>query len=247
MKIRFVCLLISLALIGCSKKASVDSTPNDGLPHNVTTNGLPFAVTVVETSESKEWKSLATLARNYFENKEYDKLEELADEGRSVENSWPNGNWKVVPVYVGLELDESAKDDAWITRQQALKDWLHARPASITARVALARNLTDFAWKARGSGYANTVSESAGKMFAERLDQAAEVLNEAKGLKEKCPVYWTTLMKIARGLQVSKIQFDNIFKQSIQAWPDYSPIYIQRATFLLPRWYGISTPDEKEL
>ena len=212
--------LVSLALFGCSK-APTDSPPNDGLPHNITTNGLPFVVTVVETPESKEWGNTMKLARTYFERKEYDKLEDLASEGRSVEASWPDGTWKVVPVYVGLEVAANAPDGVWIARQNAIKEWMQARPASITAPVALALNLTEFAWKARGSGYADTVTEAAGKLFDERLGHAANVLREAETLKGKCPVYWTTLMKIALGLQVSKMQFDHIFKQAIQAWPDY--------------------------
>ena len=233
-------------MFGCSKK-SVDAPPNDGLPHNVATNGLPFVVTVVETSESKEWNDITLLAQTYFNNKEYDKLEELAMEYRSVEESWADGTWKVVPVYVGLEVAESEPDSVWLARQKALKDWIQARPESITARVELARNLTFFAWKARGSGYANTVSEDAGKLFCERLQQAANVLHDAASLNEKCPVYWTTLMKIALGLQASKTQFDNIFKQAVRAYPSYTPIYIQRAVYLLPRWYGNAGDWETDL
>ncbi|MDR3456598.1 MAG: DUF4034 domain-containing protein [Verrucomicrobiae bacterium] len=217
------------------------------MPHNVTTNALPFAVSVVETAESKEWKSTMAVARNYLENKEYDKLEALAAEGRSGEDAWPNGDWKVAPVYGGLAYPASNEAEAWLARQKALKDWIQNRPASITARVALAENLTDYAWNARGNGFANTVSDAAEKLFEDRLAQAAVVLSDAKDLKEKCPVYWTTMMTIARGLQVSKVQFDNIFNQAVQAWPDYPRIYEQRATFLLPRWYGAEGEWEADL
>jgi uncharacterized lipoprotein YajG len=53
MKLTRVILAAALLLAGCSKK-SADTPPNDGYAHNVTTNGLPFAVTVVETDQSKE-------------------------------------------------------------------------------------------------------------------------------------------------------------------------------------------------
>jgi hypothetical protein len=231
-------LLVAVVFLSACSKKSADTPPNDGNIHNVTTNGLPFEVSVVTTDQAKEWDTLVKLSLGYFEKQDYDALEKLAGEGRSAEDAWPEGDWKVVPVYVGLELADDQADSAWLARQKALEAWGQARPESITARVALARHLVNYAWKARGGGYANTVSDAAERLFEERLHQAALVLNEAKALKEKCPVYWTTIMKIARGLGVTKEQFDHIFQEAIQAYPDYAPIYIQRGTFLLPRWYG---------
>jgi hypothetical protein len=87
-------------------------------------------------------------------------------------------------------------------------------------------------------GYANTVSEEAGRLFEERLARAASVLNGARDLKAKCPVYWTTALKVALGLGASKQQEERIFQEAVQAYPDYVPIYIERGMFLLPRWYG---------
>jgi hypothetical protein len=232
-----VFLTAALLLSGCSKE-SADTPPNDGNVHNVTTNGLPFAVTVVETDQGKEWSTLSRLSLMYLEKQNYDELEKLADDGRSAEDAWPSGDWKVVPVYVGLELSASQDDSAWLARQKAIEAWIQARPESITARVALARHLTDYAWKARGGGYANTVSDEAERLFEERLGQAAAGLKEAKDLKAKCPVYWTTVMKVGLGLGIPKDQHNRLFQEATQAYPDYTPIYIQRGIFLLPRWYG---------
>jgi hypothetical protein len=237
MKSAYVFLAAALLLPGCSKE-SADTPPNDGNVHNVSTNGLPFVVTVVETDQSKQWSTLSKLSLMYFEKQDYDELEKLADEGRSAEDAWPNGDWKVVPVYVGLELSASQDDSVWLARQKAIAAWIQARPESITARVTLARHLTGYAWKARGSGYANTVSDDATRLFEERLRQAAAVLKDAKELKAKCPVYWTTVMKVALGLGIPKDQHNRIFQEAIQAYPDYTPTYVQRGTFLLPRWYG---------
>jgi hypothetical protein len=72
-------------------------------------------------------------------------------------------------------------------------------------------------------------------------------LNEAKNLKEQCPVYWSTRLGIALGLQISKRQFNNIFYQAIAAFPDYTYYYHTRAVYLLPRWYGEEGEWEKDL
>ena len=237
MKPRYLFLATALLLAGCSKP-SADTPPNDGNAHNVSTNGLPFAVVVVETDQSKGWNSLSKLSLIYFEKPDYDALEKLAEEGRSAEGTWPNGDWRVVPVYVGLELGANEDDSGWLARQKAIEAWVQACPESITARVALARHLVDYAWKARGGGYANTVSDEAEKLFEERLHQAAAVLKEAGDLKAKCPVYWTTVMKVALGLGIPREQYNRIFQAATKAYPDYTPIYVQRGIFLQPRWYG---------
>lgn len=231
-------LVAVLLLPGCGKKESADTPPNDGNVHNVSTNGLPFAVTVVESAQTKVWNNLSKLSLIYLEKQEYDELEKLAEDGRSAEDACANGDWQVVPVYAALELSAAQDDSAWLARQKAIAAWIQARPESITARVALARLLTGYAWKARGTGYANTVSDTSERLFEERLHQAAAVLKEAAALKAKCPVYWTTVMKVALGLGVTKEQHERIFQQAVRAYPDYTPIYTQRGIFLLPRWYG---------
>lgn len=237
MKAAHVFLATALLLPGCSKP-SADTPPDDGNVHNVSTNGLPFVVTVVETDQMKEWETLSKLSLIYLQKQDYDGLEELADDGRSAGEAWPNGDWKVVPVYVGLELSTDQDDNMWLARQKAIEAWVGARPESITARVALARHLLNYAWKARGSGYASTVSDDAARLFEERLRQAVTVLRDAKDLKAKCPVYWTTVMKVSLGLGISRDQQDRIFQEATRAYPDYTPIYIQRGVYLQPRWYG---------
>jgi len=64
---KWACVFLAAVFLvaGCSKK-SVDTPPNDGNAHNVSTNGLPFAVTVVETDQSKEWNTAIEAVLNGF-------------------------------------------------------------------------------------------------------------------------------------------------------------------------------------
>jgi len=109
--------------------------------------------------------------------------------------------------------------------------------------VELARFLTDYAWQARGSDWASKVTDEGWRLMGDRLKAAAEVLGEAEKLDEKCPVYWSAVQQAALGLQLDKSRYDAIFNQAIKEFPDYEYYYNNRATFLLPRWYG----DEGEL
>jgi hypothetical protein len=107
--------------------------------------------------------------------------------------------------------------------------------------------LVSYAWHARGNGYANDVKEQDWKTFAKRLQQSTQVLVEAKRLQEKCPVLWSSLQRVALGLQAERAQFDGIFEEAIQAFPDYVFFYNTRAVYLLPRWYGAAGELEKDL
>jgi hypothetical protein len=70
-----------------------------------------------------------------------------------------------------------------------VKKWTAAYPDSPTPRISLAYLYLNYAWLARGSGFANSVSESQWSLFKSRNAQAKAILLEAGALKEKDP-FW---------------------------------------------------------
>jgi tetratricopeptide (TPR) repeat protein len=169
---------------------------------------------------------------------EYDKLGELAATFRSSKERYADGVWKLASVYNGLMPPEQASDEEWEARLLAIGRWAVARPDSITARVAWANLLVGYAWKARGSGKAETVSPKGWRLFTQRLVEAGKVLKEAKTLKEKCPFFWTVQFIDTLGLHASRAQFDAMFDEAIKFEPDCETYHFRRAIYLLPRWYG---------
>lgn len=238
-----ICLLLPLFLLGCSNKSS-ESERRDNIQPSPT---LPFQITIVETPETEEINDTSNRVANLLAAKDYDKLDELATEYRASKEGYADGTWKLGSIYAGTQLPDNADDAAWESRQREIQNWIGAKPESVTARIALARFLRDYAWKARGSGYANTVTDESWRLFGERLNQAAEVLKDARNLKETCPVYWSTLMGVGLGLQISKAQFNSIFNQATETEPSYEYYYRTRAVFLLPRWNGDEGEWEKDL
>lgn len=150
-------------------------------------------------------------------------------------------------IYDGLVLQDDDPDTNWTARLAALNDWINARPDSITARVAMANELVSYAWKARGSDYADKVSDASWKLFFHRLNEADDVLNDAKALKEQCPCWWETMLEADLGAQVGRGDYNRTFKAAIKAWPDYVSFYTDRAYYLLPRWYGADGEWERDL
>jgi hypothetical protein len=128
-----------------------------------------------------------------------------------------------------------------------LKNWIGLKPKSITAHVALAQSLIDFGWEARGNGYADSVSDQQWKLFFGRLQDATAVLRNAASLEEKCPCWWSYLIKAELGLQSDRAVSDKTFYSAVKAWPDYTKFYFKRAEYLLPRWNGTEGELAKEM
>jgi len=263
-KIRPLCLLFPLLLLAASPAPAQTNAPkvNSSLLPNlanltnqasqvIPTNRphvvLPFQVVVIETAEASELKALTNQARTFLTTKDYDGLDDFLDKLRSSKKSWATGRWKLSDAYSGLIPADDASDAEWIGRLAALRHWIAAKPESISARVALADFLTAFAWKARGSGWANTVTEEGWQLFRQRLDESMNVLNEAAHLKAKCPELWVVKMRSALGLQYEKPQFNDIFDEAIRFAPDYEAYYYRRAIYLLPRWSGEPGEWENDL
>ena len=218
-------------------KAGVHETRSNQF--NAPSAALPFQITTVwPDDESKEMFGRNKLANNLIEATNYDELDELAGTFRSSKECYANGVWKLNDIYGGLVPSDKASEVDWQNRIAGLQDWVDAKPNSITARVSLANVLVNFAWKARGSGWANTVSEEGWQSFGNRLHQAMKVLNAAENLKTQCPYSWAVKMRAALGLQMDKDQFNDIFHQAVSCYSDYEPSYLQRAVYLMPRWYG---------
>jgi hypothetical protein len=236
-------LLLPLLVVSCSKRPDDAARQNKIQP----SAALPFAISVAKTPEATEQDGIQGRADELIKHGDFDKLEALAAGYRSSKECYADGSWKLAFVYDGATTVNSTDEPAWLARQKLIQDWMDARPESATARIAMARFLRDYAWNARGSGYANTVSDKSWKLFGQRLEQAAEALKDTRQLKETCPIYWSSVMGVALGLQTSKEDYNDIFNQAIQAEPDYTFYYQTRATFLLPRWYGAEGEWEKDL
>ena len=111
-------------------------------------------------------------------------------------------------------------------------------PESITARVAQAGFLVDYAWYARGSGYSDTVKDEGWRLLAERLTEAQKVLSEAKKMKSKCVMWWNVQMTVALGQDWEHAKYDELFAEAKTFEPEFWSFDVKRAYYLLPRWHG---------
>lgn len=236
---KVIALLLPLVLLSRSG-AQPTNAPVAG-KNSVT----PPQVIFLESEETKERNEMPARVLSLFTNRDYDALEKMAAEYRASQAEYADGFQKLAFVYNGVTPACGAPDEIWQAHQIQLQDWIRAKPDSPTPRIALARLLTAYAWKARGSGWASKVRQEDWQTFFSRLQTALRYLQSANQLK--CPAYWSSLQQIGLGLQFDRAQYDRIFAQATNDFPTYPTYYELRAVYLLPRWNGTGHEWEADL
>lgn len=160
---------------------------------------------------------------------------------RAKKDRLPGGYFKLRALYKALEepqRGDEASNGEWEDHIAQLERWVKQDSRSITARVGLGEAWKNYAWKARGDGYAHTVSAAGLTAFDERLAKASQVLDEASSLDERCPEWYVVALWVGLGQSWERAAFDRMFQAAVEFEPTYYYLYQAKATYLLPRWYG---------
>ena len=95
-----------------------------------------------------------------------------------------------------------------------------AMPGKPEPLVFKGRFYADYAWDARGNGYADTVTEEGWKGFHERLAVAAEALSKAYALDPGSPAASTEMIKVMMGEGGGRERMEVWFRRAMAADPD---------------------------
>jgi hypothetical protein len=179
-------------------------------------------------------------------NGDFDALEKAAQQLRISKETYFHGSWALTSFYLGVaDINYNLPDQDCLTFLEKIKAWVAAKPQSVTARIALAHALTDYAWKARGTGWAGSVTDNGAKLMQDRLTQAQAVLDEARKLPQKCPAWWDTAQTVALGTGMDKASYMALVKEATAFAPTYIDYYSNAVLYLQPRWYGETGEAEK--
>jgi tetratricopeptide (TPR) repeat protein len=177
--------------------------------------------------------------------KQFAELDKLEDDMLASKRILASGVCNFQAVYIAMEdLNESNFDVDWKARIDLLNEWIKTRPDSATAKIALAVLYTDYAWKARGSGWSNTVSEEGWKLFGERLDQAINILNQ---IKDKPAEWYMPAQACGLGQGWPKDRYNAIVAECQSHYPDFDPVIFKKCYWLQPRWHGAEGEAESYL
>lgn len=102
----------------------------------------------------------------------------------------------------------------------------------------LGRTLIAEAWEARGSGYADTVSEEGFQTFHTTLDRAPEPLLAAADALPTDPAPWDALQWYAIGWSLDRADADVFWRNAVERCPTLYPAHYGRLQYLAEKWHG---------
>src|SRR5215831_414274 len=162
----------------------------------------------------KEYEAYRQQVLQKFVKQDYDWIDQEAHSVRLKKERLPGGYWKLRALYAAMEepaRGDKASDGDWEDLLKNLTTWTNSKPNSVTARVASAEAWVNYAWKARGNGYADKVPEAAWPVFEKRLGNAEQALADAARLKEQCPYWFVVGLTLGRAQQRDRDWLEKIF------------------------------------
>jgi Domain of unknown function (DUF4034) len=168
----------------------------------------------------------------------FDQLDELADRLRQTKARVTGGGWRLRLFYNSLMLAGNPSDAAIKEHMTHLEHWMTQRPESITPWIAAAETLHQWAWEARGSGVADTVTADGWKLYTARIEREEQVLQTAGKLAKMCPQWYSETMSVGLAAGWERARMQDVFDRGIQFEPGYFYLYRDYANYLLPKWEG---------
>lgn len=180
----------------------------------------------------------AKKVRKLFSEERFADLEALMKSWRTPPVS-VEGTLALNSAYEHLANPTDMSTAGWDAHFARLERWKKAEPKSLTPLVVIGKSYINYGWKARGMGFAYTITPEGGKLFEQRLQDGAAALSEARKYGEDTGLYGS-LISLAVGNgdpNAAKQAFER--EQSIcpKCWDAYGSM----AIVLLPQWYGRPT------
>jgi hypothetical protein len=177
-------------------------------------------------------------SRQSYNNRDFDALEKQAAAIRAGSGTFGNGSWQITQFYDSFDCRDEEPESMWQLHEKIHQDWIAAKPGSVTALVAYADFLVDYAWRARGPGFAKSVTEEGWKLFGQRTLAGRRILQDASALPEKDPMWGIVALRVSMGQGAPRADYDAVVEQVKAYSPKFWAYDTARAFSLLPQWYG---------
>jgi hypothetical protein len=145
-------------------------------------------------------------------------LKQLANEFIQA-STWPKGDRKkaIDQIYPAIEA---------------------ALPHSTIPLELKGRFYVDYAWEARGGGWAKDVTPANAKLFMERLAVAEQALTKASEMSPNEPDAATVMIEVELGQGRGRDVMEKWFARATKANPDNVDAYRAKLRYLQPKWHG---------
>ena len=190
-----------------------------------------------QNSSSRQYDALQRRAQTLLKAKNYDEIEKVAANFLQTRAKFASGDWKLACFGRGLCI-VGGDDEAWKANNQRLLLWHAQRPNSKLATLMLARSWASGAESARGGEYADKVTPQQWAGMNRRLRAAAPLFAASLPDIKHSPLVFSGLQQWAILGQLPRSIYEKAWQDAESAFPGYMPFYIDKAYYLMPRWYG---------
>jgi len=134
-----------------------------------------------------------------------------------------------------VERNNRELTNAYVTIQGLL---FAVRPKWATAYLIKADFYLLYAWRGRGNGNADQVTEEGWRLFRERLAESEQALNRAWALDPKNARTAVLMIQVAEGQQKKRPEMESWFQRAMKLDPDNYEACRGKLHYLYPQWYG---------
>jgi membrane associated rhomboid family serine protease len=183
-------------------------------------------------------QALGCRAQQLFLAGDYKLLEELMNRTVGRMEDMPDGTSSYAGIVTGLSNLFTFGGLSTEVVFGHTADWRRAIGHSVMADLVEAMAFTEWAWSARGNGYANSVSSQNMAAYAYRTEMAAAALEEIADRAATNPLWYTLSLDVGRDHGLEKEKLRDIFEEGEPQFRRYLPLYSRMLRILMPRWGG---------
>ncbi len=192
-------------------------------------------------------KPLLTSLSFAFRNQRFDAFEALAAKWNGRTKHFENDAHETSYTYLMRVVQRYALSvqDQDVKKYANIETWIRNHPENCKfMRIALFRLYLADGYKARGQGFANSVTEDGWKVFYANMEKSWEVLEPLFDQKDVPAEGYTSAIIAGKNLQWDRDVINQYLRQAFEKYPTYHRTFTEEAVARLPRWGG--EPGETE-
>jgi hypothetical protein len=186
--------------------------------------------------DSNLWQAARLEVQRALGAQDFAKLERMHEEFLALHLARGDGRGMLAAFQSGMNDWVGSQPHA--KARQVAQEWNARFPASSVAPVTQAFVWYQAAWRERGSGYANTVTPEAWRLFRDNLEKTLQSLDAAAERGRATPLWYDLALAAAGSLGQPRTVQQRVFEDGVKRFPLYRPLYGTRVNYLLPQWGG---------
>lgn len=176
-------------------------------------------------------------AQRAFETEDFATLEEMLHPKDRKLVTFDDGSTRTEGAIAGFDALLQNVDAPGPTLSLLAK-WRREFPLSDAPDLIEALLFRNWAWRARGEGYANTVSPQGWAAYRMRVEMADAALTDAADKPQHSPAFYPLAITVGLDRSTDRGQLRRHVDFSMEDFPEYYPTHRAMLRALLPRWGG---------